>query len=63
MSEQAEWDRLISDALQIEESVEDRQRRLRHLERDILTAGLPAKETRALVERLHAASHAESMHD
>jgi hypothetical protein len=63
MTDVAEWDALISEALEIEETAEDRERRLRHLERDILTAGLPPKDTADLVARLYAAQHAEGMHD
>lgn len=55
-TERTEWDRLISDALEVEESAENRQRRLAHLERDILAAGLTEPVTTELTERLRAES-------
>lgn len=58
-TERTEWDRLISDALAVEESAENRERRLAHLERDILASGLTTPATAELLQRLYA----EGLHD
>jgi hypothetical protein len=63
MTDRAEWDEWITEALEITETTEDKQRRLHHLERDILTADLPPKDAVELVGRLHAVLHTESTHD
>lgn len=63
MTEVAEWAEWITEAVEVEETAEDKQRRLRHLERDIRTADLSPKDTAVLMERLDAARHAASMHD
>ena len=62
-SELAELHALVTEALEIHESAEDKQRRLRHLERDILTAELTQEQAVGLLGRLYAASHAEGMHE
>ena len=61
MAELDELEALVSDALEIRETTEDKQRRLRHLERDILAANLSHGETFSLLERVYAAQHAEGM--
>ena len=62
MTELDELDALVSEALEIRETIEDKQRRLRHLERDILTAPVSAEERRSLLGRLYAGQHAECIH-
>lgn len=63
MSELDELHALVSEALEIRETAEDKQRRLLHLERDILTAELAPEQITELVSRLYADQHAESMHE
>jgi uncharacterized coiled-coil DUF342 family protein len=62
MSELDELQALVSEALEIRETAEEKQRRLRHLEREILTSDLSTAERRTLVGRLYASEYAECMH-
>ena len=63
MSEMAEWSALVAEALTIQESAEDKQRRLRQLERDILLADLTAKESRGCWALVYDAAQMDSARD
>lgn len=55
MTDLAEWDAFVSEALKIRESAKDKHRRLRQLQRDILGAEeLSAEESTELLRRLYA---------
>jgi hypothetical protein len=56
VTELDEWDALVSEALEIRETAEDKQRRLRHLERDVLLADLTLEESESLLNRVYAAA-------
>ena len=56
MTDLAEWDAFVSEALEIRETAEDKRRRLRQLQRDILSAEeLSTEESTALLRRLYSA--------
>jgi hypothetical protein len=55
MTELAEWDAFVSEALEIRETPEEKRRRLRQLQRDILSASeLSIEQSTALLSRLPA---------
>lgn len=58
MTELAEWDAFVSEALEIRETAEEKHRRLRQLQRDILAAELTQEEATTLLRRLYAAAPA-----
>ena len=47
-----DWEALVDEALTVQESAEDKARRLRHLRRDIAEEA-PTEEAEALIERLN----------
>jgi hypothetical protein len=56
MSELEEWAALVTEALQIQESDEDKERRLGQLARDIVRSdGLTAVESSELIVRIQTA--------
>jgi hypothetical protein len=56
MSEHAEWEALVEEALRIRESDEDKERRLGQLARDIIRSDtLTAVESSELIARLQTA--------
>lgn len=62
-TELAEWDAFVSEAIEICESAEDKQRRLRQLERDILLADLTQAESEKLLARVYGAAQMDGACD
>lgn len=63
MTEMSEWDALVSEALTIRETAEEKNRRLLQLQRDILTAELTEDERTGLLRRVYAAVRVEATSD